>query len=57
MIYRAASPLGLCLLLFPAVDLEQSVMIFVAKAAEVVQRNHLEVSTRQCMRKVLPNRM
>src|SRR5229473_1093016 len=52
---RIPTPRCLRLLLFPAVDLEQSVMIVVTKAAEVIQRNHLEVRACQCSRELLSN--
>src|SRR5258708_23772179 len=52
---RIPTPRCLRLLLFPAVDLEQSVMIVVTKAAEIIQHNHLEVRARQCCRELLSN--
>ena len=55
VIHGIPTPRCLRLLLFPAVHLEQSVMIVMTKAAEVIQRNHLEVRARQCSRELLSN--
>src|SRR6266852_8968569 len=52
---RIPTPRCLRLLPFPAVDLEQSVMIVVTQAAEVIQLIHLEVGARQCSREPLSN--
>ncbi len=52
---RIRAPRRLRFLLFPAVDLEQSMVVVVTQAAKVIQRNHLEVCARQCSRELLSN--